>query len=308
MAVASLPPGAPHLDMWLFRKGPDISRAAPRPVTADDLTAVSRLLRDGTRRYYGLSGSDLPDILAAGQGVVLGVGDELYAVALVSLPTAATCWLRAVALADGLDVRPALGALIPALHQTIAAGGVSAIFFAGDEAADSWLSPALPAYGYLGETEILVYEKARLDIPDGGNPAVQVRSATDVDLAEVLRLDQTCFEPQWTKDDTVLGPAIEHGPYFVVAELDGEIVGYAFATTHFGGRLVHLVRIAVLPQQRGARIGVRLLAEVVAYADQQRANVVTLNTQAYNVHAQRLYRWFGFSATGERQFVLRCSL
>ncbi len=294
--------------MWLFRKGPDISRATARPVTADDLTAVSRLLRDGTRRYYGLSGSDLPDILAAGHGAAIGSGDELYAVALVGAPTAATCWLRAVALADGVDVRPALAVLIPALHQIMAACGVSAIYFASDESADSWLAPALPACGYLNETEILVYEKARFDIPDGGNPAVQVRSATNVDLAEVLRLDQTCFEPQWTKDDTVLGPAIELGPYFVVAELDGDIVGYAFATTHFGGRLVHLVRIAVSPQRRGARIGVRLLAEVVAYAGEQRANLVTLNTQAYNVHAQRLYRWFGFSATGERQFVLRCSL
>ncbi|NTU82538.1 MAG: GNAT family N-acetyltransferase [Chloroflexales bacterium] len=294
--------------MWLFRKSLDISRAVPRLITSDDLTAVSRLLRDGVRRYYGLSGSDLLALLAANQGMVLDSGSDLFAVAIVSWPAAATCWLRGFACADGVDARNAAAALIPALHQALAARGVREIYYAGDEAADAWLVPALETHGYRSETEVVVYEKANLDIPDGGNPDVQVRPATSVDLAEVLSLDQACFEPQWTKDDTILGPAIEHGAYFVVAELDQALVGYAFATSHFGGRLVHLVRIAVDPRRRGERIGVRLLAEVVIYANEQSATVVTLNTQAYNARAQRLYRWFGFNTTGERQPVLRCTL
>ena len=294
--------------MWLFRKSLDISRATPRPVTSDDLTAVARLLRDGPRRYYGLTGSDLPTLLAANQGVALDLGGELYAVALVSWPTASTCWLRGLALADGAATRTILATLIPALHTALVAKGIQRLYYAGDEAAEAWLTPALQAHGYLQETEVIVYEKPRLDIPDGGNLDVRVRPAANVDLAEVLRLDQACFEPQWTKDDTVLGPAIEHGPYFIVAEFGPELLGYAYATTHFGGRLVHLVRIAVDPERRSERIGVRLLAEVVTYASEQHANVITLNTQAYNAHAQRLYRWFGFAATGERQPVLRCTL
>lgn len=294
--------------MWLFRKGLDLSRATPRPIAADDLTAVSRLLRDGSRRYYGLTGGDLPALLAAGCGVALDASGELFGIALVSMPAATTCWLRAVALADGVEVRPALAALLAALHTTMAAQGVRHIFFGGDESADGWLTAALSLQGYQRETEVLVYEKPDLDIPDGGNPDVQVRPAAHVDLAEILRLDQACFEPQWTKDDTILGPAIDHGPYFVVAELEDTLVGYAYATTHFNGRLVHLVRIAVDARVRGARIGVRLLADLVAYAGEQHANVVTLNTQAYNTQAQRLYSWFGFAPTGERQTVLRCSI
>ena len=82
----------------------------------------------------------------------------------------------------------------------------------------------------------------------------------------------------------------------------------AFTTTHFGGRLVHLVRIAVLPAYRGKAIGVRLLADVVAYARSLGAESLTLNTQAHNAAAQRLYVWFGFRRTGEQQTVLRFDL
>jgi ribosomal protein S18 acetylase RimI-like enzyme len=153
-----------------------------------------------------------------------------------------------------------------------------------------------------------VYEKQRLTIPSTGNPAVHIRPAVREDLPAILRLDQVCFEPQWTKDDTILSPAIEQGPYFVIAELEGKVVGYAYATAHFGGRWMHLVRIAVLPEHRGQRIGVSLLADLITYARQSGATAVTLNTQAYNQSAQRLYRWFGFAPTGEQHPILRCDV
>jgi ribosomal-protein-alanine N-acetyltransferase len=294
--------------MWLFRKGPSLSSASARPVHVDDQTRVSRLLRDGGRRYYGLAGDELVSLLSAGQGVALSAGEELLAVALVSLPTERTCWLRGVAIVDGVEPREALAALIPALHAELVSRGMCELYYAGDEAADTWLAPALRAHGYTQATEVVVYEKRDLGVPHFGNPDVQVRPATSVDMAEVIRLDRACFEPQWTKDDSILGPALAHGPLFILAEVAGAIAGYAYATSHFGGRLIHLVRIAVEPRYRGARVGTRLLAAVVSFATAQGATVITLNTQAYNAHAQRLYRWFGFEPTGERQIVLRHEL
>ena len=93
-----------------------------------------------------------------------------------------------------------------------------------------------------------------------------------------------------------------------MAELNGAVVGYAFVTIHFGGRLVHLVRIAVRPSHQGREIGVRLLAEITAHARAVGAGSVTLNTQANNTSAQRLYEWFSFRRTGEVQTVLRFDL
>ena len=294
--------------MWLFRKSLDLSRATLRPVTAADLTAISRLLRDGSRRYYGLSGGDLPALLADHHGVALDAGGELWGVALTSRPAETTSWLRALALAEGVELRAATDLLLPALHRDLHERGIVGVYYGGDEGADSWLTPALRQHGYLDNTEVIVYEKQQLDIPDGGNPHVQVRPVAAVDLPAVLRIDRACFEAQWTKDDTVLGPAVGQGQYFVLAELEGTAVGYAYATTHFGARLVHLVRIAVDPARRNQQIGVRLLAELTAYADELGATLITLNTQAYNLSAQRLYHWFGFRTTGERQPVLSCPL
>jgi ribosomal-protein-alanine N-acetyltransferase len=294
--------------MWLFRKSVNISSAYARPVCAADLTHISQLLRDGGRRFYGLTGSELPAILEDGCGVALTSGDEILAVALTSRPAAATCWLRVVAFVEGSDFHAGMSALMPALHTEMAGRGISAIYYAGDEAADIWLIPALQGLGYTQDTEVIVYEKRDLTIPDYGNPDVRVRETVGVDMAEVLRLDRACFEPQWTKDDVILGPAIEQGPLFVIAELEGQAVGYAYATSHFGGRLIHLVRIAVAPGYQGARIGIRLLAAITSFAVAQGASTITLNTQAYNTHAQRLYRWFGFAPTGERQGILRRQL
>lgn len=294
--------------MWFFRKPAHISSAQARAVCADDLTSVSRLLRDGGRRFYGLAGSELPAIMEDGCGIALSVGDEILAVALASRPAVDTCWLRVVAFAEGVDFSAGMDLLIPALHADLARRGVGAIYYAGDDAADLWLIPALQGHGYAQDTEVIVYEKRDLTIPDHGNPHVRVRAAAGVDMAEVLRLDSACFESQWTKDDVILGPAIEQGPLFVIAELDERPVGYAYATSHFGGRLVHLVRIAVEPAHQSAQIGIRLLATVTSFAIAQGASTITLNTQAYNSHAQRIYRWFGFSPTGERQGILRRQL
>lgn len=296
------------MGMWLFRKSLDLKRAAPRRVAAEDLTRISRLLRDGGRRYYGLNQGELPAIVGAGYGVALTAGEEIWGVALTSWPVAGTCWLRAFALAEGADLELAASLLLPALHAALAEIGIDTLYYSGDESADGWITQLLAQQGYETHTDVIVYEKRDWEVPSAGNPHVSVRPAVSVDLDAVIQLDRACFEPQWTKDDTILGPAIAQGPLFMVAEQEGELAGYAYATSHFHGRLIHLVRIAVAPQYQNAQIGVRLLTEVVSYAAEHSADLITLNTQAYNLHAQRLYRWFGFTPSGEHQSVLRRQL
>lgn len=294
--------------MRLFRRGLDLSRATVRLANEADLPRVSRLFRDGARRYYGMTGGDLHALLAASQGVLIESGVELWAVTLAGWLADHTTWLRGMALAEGLDVPAGLGLLLSSLHDMLQARDVRRVYYAGDEASDPWLIPALQQQGYVLDTDVIVYEKRDLEMPSQGNTEIRVRPALPVDLATVVALDRICFEAQWTKDDTILGPAIDQGPLFVVAEKEARVIGYAYATSHFNGRLVHLVRIAVHPRLQNQAIGVRLLAEVVSFARKRQAYTITLNTQAYNVHAQRLYRWFGFVPTGERQSVLRCDM
>jgi ribosomal protein S18 acetylase RimI-like enzyme len=294
--------------MRLFRRSLDLSLATPREGTPEDLTAVSRLIRNSAHRFTSFPNPNLPSLLTGAPSMLLTAGTEIWATAIAGWPTDSTAWLRTMAIADGLMIGPALDLLLPPFHELLRARRIQQLFYAGDEAADIWIQPALSLRGYERETDVVVYEKPNLDVPSHGNQEVRVRQAEAVDLPMILEIDRTCFAPQWNKDESIIGPALFEVPYFVVVELAGEIIGYSFATTHFEGRLVHLVRIAVLPSYQGQAIGVRLLAELVDFAQASGANVLTLNTQAHNTVAQRLYEWFGFQRTGEKQTVLRYDL
>jgi ribosomal protein S18 acetylase RimI-like enzyme len=170
------------------------------------------------------------------------------------------------------------------------------------------VAPELERFGYVPDTMVVVYEKHDMSIPSYGDQEMFVRPARLSDLADLVSLDNRCFESHWTMNEPVFSAAILEPSFFMVAQVGSSAIGYAYATSHFGGRLVHLVRIAVDPAQRGNGIGARLLAEVITFARRQGADLVTLNTQSYNEQAQRLYRWFGFAPNGEYQTVLRFDL
>ncbi|HJZ48333.1 MAG TPA: GNAT family N-acetyltransferase [Roseiflexaceae bacterium] len=294
--------------MRFFRRTFDLSLATPREATPADLTAVSRLFSQSSHRFVGFASTNLPSLLAGAPALLLTAGTEVWAAAVAGWPIESTTWMRGLALADGLPTGAAFDMLLPPFHALLRSEALRCIYYAGDEAADIWAQPALRARGYVHETDVVVYEKTRLDVPAEGNEWVRIRRAQAVDLPALLEVDRACFDPQWNKDESIIGPSILDAPYFMVAEMGGQIVGYAFATSHFAGRLMHLVRIAVLPEYRGQSIGVRLLADVIAFARLRGADLVTLNTQAHNNAAQRLYEWFGFRRTGERQAILRFDL
>lgn len=294
--------------MRLFRRSLDLAQATIRLSNTEDLPRVARLFRDGAQRYYSLSSQDMPGLLAAGHGVVLECESELWGAVLTGWPCLHTIWLRGIVLSDSVTVNTTLKMLLSFLHTELAISGIQRVFFASDDSTENWLNPRLRLQGYLPDTEVIVYEKRGFDVPDRGNQHIIVRNAHLQDLAVLGRLDQICFEAQWTKDELVLQTAIAQGPLCILAEQDDEVIGYAYATSHFGDRLVHLVRIAVDPRYRGQAIGVRLLYEVIDFARRSNATLITLNTQAYNTQAQRLYRWFDFRMTGERQLILRHDL
>jgi ribosomal protein S18 acetylase RimI-like enzyme/uncharacterized protein YceK len=294
--------------MRLFRRTYDLSLASPRHATLDDLGAISRLLRSGTHHYTSYPYPHLPSLLSGAPAVVLVGGRDILAAAIASWNNDATSWVRALTVIDGLPVNATFDLLLPSFHERLHTQHIRHVFYTGDDAADTWIQPGLVTHGYVCETDVVVYEQLSFEVPTVGNQLVRVRPAVSVDLPDILQVDSACFTAQWRKDDQVLSGAIFEVPYFVVAEDADQVVGYAFATTHFGGRLVHLVRIAVLPSQQGRAIGVRLLAEVIAFARTRGASTLTLNTQAHNLRAQRLYEWFGFHRTGEQQTVLRYDL
>lgn len=294
--------------MPFFRRNLDISLARVRSPEDADLTAVSRLLRDSAHRFLGAESGDLPALLHSSPALVLVNGREMWGCIVAGWPTDDATWIRALALADGMPASDGLDALLPPFEPLLCERGVRRLFYAGDSSADEWIQPALLGRGWVRQTDVVVYEKHGHAIPARGNQQVRVRRAQTVDLPTVMALDRASFDAQWVKDEGVLGPAIVEQPFFMIAELNGAPVGYAFATSHFQSRLLHLVRIAVDPAARGQGVGVRLMAELIQFARHRGAETLTLNTQAENRVAQRLYEWFGFERTGESQTVLRRDL
>lgn len=292
---------------WL-RRTVDLNLTTTRLATEADLTRVTYLFQEGYRRYYGLNGDELPALLSNACTMVIEYEAEIWGALVVSFRTDQMVWLRGLTFARGIEARDGMGLLFPPMHRSLRKRGVERVFYAGDEPTDEWLIPLLRQQGYVHETDVVIYEKRKMVAPSQGNRRAYVRSVLSSDLDAIYQIDQACFEAHWVKDEETIGSAMFQEGLFIVAELGSRKVGYAFATSHFGGRLVHLVRIAVNPLYRGQGIGVRLLYEVIDYARRRETQVVTLNTQAYNQRAKRLYRWFDFTETGERQPVLRYDL
>lgn len=279
-----------------------------RPASLDDQQTVLRLIDDADRWYTTVSVDEALRLLAGAPAMLLLAGGGPCGVIIADWVNDGVTWVRVMALSGGLPTARALDALLSSFHAVLRARGVARVYAACHEPADAWLTLALRRVGYAHDTDVIVYEKTRMSVPTHGNPAVRVRAATIGDVPAIMAVDAQCFSAEWRKDDVQIVTALREAHRFLVVEDETGVIGYAFTTAHNDRRLIHLVRIAVLPDRQRQGIGARLLYEVVAGAAAAGAETITLNTQAYNQHARRLYEWFGFRRTGDRQIILRYDL
>ncbi len=133
-----------------------------------------------------------------------------------------------------------------------------------------------------------------------------LRRAEIRDIPTLLALEELCFEQIWRYDAASLADILLTHPYFVVAELHDQVVGYQFNA--LDGEYGYLVRIGVHPAFNSRGIGARLMAEAIQFFKNARSSRIMLNTQEENTHAHRLYEWFGFVRIQQIGFVLRRTL
>lgn len=279
-----------------------------RPAGIGDLAAVARLVANARRQLINLAGDDLEQLIQHAPGVLLIVNQQIQAALIGGVPAGQTIWLRVLAVANQLRAASALALLIPAFHTAAREIGIRACYYGGDSESDGWLAVQLAALGYQHDTDVLSYAKHDLTIPSSGSVHVQIRDSHSSDLPTLLAIDQACFEPQWLKREPIMADVLASSAFIRVAAINGQPVGYTFAMSYYGGRQLHLVRIAVVPGTQGHGVGIRLMADLITYARTQHVDILTLNTQAYNTRARRLYEWFGFHRTGEQQLIMRHDL
>lgn len=156
---------------------------------------------------------------------------------------------------------------------------------------------------------------------------VQLRPMTAADLPAVAALEQDLFpEDAWTPG-MLAGElaSVPDGRYYLVAEVDGRIVGYAglLAPPPRGGPRgggspgrrgllrggagradggqADVLTMAVAVDHWGQGIGSALLTALLTEAADRGCGEVFLEVRADNPRAQRLYRRHGFGAVGLRR-------
>ena len=129
-----------------------------------------------------------------------------------------------------------------------------------------------------------------------------IRQATESDILTVCQLQQ-----QWLAEDSVYGftPADpEHvqaalGSYFLVAEVDGTVVGFISGSVHIsedtavipaGTSYIEIDDLYVSPQFRNQGIGSNLITEVLAHAKGQGITHALLYSATKDLH--RIIRFY----------------
>ncbi len=273
-----------------------------RQATIADEKKVLQLIREAQRICLQFKLKGLEDCLAAEPFWVAYAGDRLMGFMLWELhPPMAR--LRGAGVAGRWPVSEYLRALLPPSLESLRTQGTTTLAYVGS---DDWLIEPLQEHGFVVDNVIVAYQKTDWAVPSRGSQEVWVRPAHPSDFPALVALDKAAFEPLWQNTAEVFQDALANYPHFVVAELDGVVVGYEFS--RLVGNQGYLARVAVHPSYQRQSIGTRLLAESIAFFKQEGVRVIILNTQQDNQASQRLYRRFGFELVGEEAMVLKLNI
>jgi ribosomal-protein-alanine N-acetyltransferase len=130
-----------------------------------------------------------------------------------------------------------------------------------------------------------------------------LRRGTLHDLAEVVRIENASFSSPWSEVSLREELSPKPGNLFLVAELDGRLVGYAGAWI-FAGE-AHICTIAVDPACRRCGLGAIMMLELLAEALREGAAYVILEYRVSNSSAAELYGKLGFAFVHRRRAYYR---
>jgi len=120
---------------------------------------------------------------------------------------------------------------------------------------------------------------------------VKIRNMKRSDLHRVHLLETQIFSDAWPMQ--AFEDCLElDSEGVIVAEVKGEIVGYAAIIT--GYEESHLANIAVMPQFRGKSIAKKLLNCILDIARRAKSQCIFLDVRPSNLAAISLYEKFGF--------------
>lgn len=229
---------------------------------------------------------------------------ELVGLLLAPFDDGPSVWIRSIAIANGYSADPIALALLKHATSALRASHVEQI---AALAHPEWLANLLPRLAFTPLTEIVTLRKSDRALPTPSrSSSVIIRDAVPNDVPVITANDRAAFDPVWWHSAASIDHILRSVAHFIVAEIDGRVVGHAFSDL-YGGQ-GHLIRLVVHPDFQGRGLGERLLTEALNYQLRADAYPFTLNTQIDNTSSQNLYRRYGYRVIGQPVRVLRYAM
>lgn len=128
--------------------------------------------------------------------------------------------------------------------------------------------------------------------------SVRIRKMVQGDVDAVMEIEHKCFSIPWTKEAFVLEIEKNKFAKYLVAELEGTVVGYG------GFWLIideaHITNIAIHPDYRRKGYGNKIVEGLISIARKEGVKKLTLEVRRSNIAAQNLYKKYGFMPYGVR--------
>nr|PZN02435.1 MAG: ribosomal-protein-alanine N-acetyltransferase [Bacillota bacterium] len=119
------------------------------------------------------------------------------------------------------------------------------------------------------------------------------------DLDQVMEIERLSFTNPWSKNSFFLELTTNDLATYLVAKIDGRVVGYAGMWLVVGE--AHVTNVAVHPEFRKKGIGELLMRSLITIAKESRAKMMTLEVRKSNDVARNLYAKLGFEPVGIRR-------
>lgn len=129
---------------------------------------------------------------------------------------------------------------------------------------------------------------------------IVLREMTLPDIEQVYAIECSCFTQPWSVE-SLIGELTRNNDiaYYVVAEHEGAIVGYAGCWIMFDE--AHMTNIAVIPEYRRLGIARGMILKMMTEAVSRGASSMTLEVREFNFKAQNLYASLDFTKAGVRR-------
>lgn len=128
---------------------------------------------------------------------------------------------------------------------------------------------------------------------------VTFRKMTVEDIDAVYEIEHASFSLPWTKEAFFYEMMDNQHAYYVLAETEDGIVGFCGLWIIMDE--CHVTNIAIRPDQRGKKMGEKLMRAAIETAKDNGAKAMTLEARVSNTPARNLYEKLGFKNGGIRK-------